>query len=148
MQGVCGKLGRGTRVLARGEDTHACRLRASSTRSARGMRTHSFACAQKLSASKQVPLPRIEKNRLLRVGLFLAAELGFEPRHTESESAVLPLHNSAKFIALGFRACIFYHSKIDLSSTFDKNIFLYSFYNKNLLYLKRYMCYNIINEKR
>ena len=26
---------------------------------------------------------------------FLAAELGFEPRHTESESAVLPLHNSA-----------------------------------------------------
>ena len=27
--------------------------------------------------------------------LFLAAELGFEPRHTESESAVLPLHNSA-----------------------------------------------------
>ena len=26
---------------------------------------------------------------------FLVAELGFEPRHTESESAVLPLHNSA-----------------------------------------------------
>ena len=26
----------------------------------------------------------------------MAAELGFEPRHTESESAVLPLHNSAK----------------------------------------------------
>ena len=26
---------------------------------------------------------------------FMAAELGFEPRHTESESAVLPLHNSA-----------------------------------------------------
>ena len=26
----------------------------------------------------------------------LAAELGFEPRHTESESAVLPLHNSAR----------------------------------------------------
>ena len=26
---------------------------------------------------------------------FLAAELGFEPRQTESESAVLPLHNSA-----------------------------------------------------
>ena len=36
------------------------------------------------------------KNRLIRVGLSLAAELGFEPRHTESESAVLPLHNSAK----------------------------------------------------
>ena len=31
------------------------------------------------------------------IGLdFLAAELGFEPRHTESESAVLPLHNSAR----------------------------------------------------
>ena len=27
----------------------------------------------------------------------MAAELGFEPRHTESESAVLPLHNSARF---------------------------------------------------
>ena len=26
---------------------------------------------------------------------FLAAELGFEPRQTESESAVLPLHNPA-----------------------------------------------------
>ena len=26
---------------------------------------------------------------------FLAAEPGFEPRRTESESAVLPLHNSA-----------------------------------------------------
>ena len=25
----------------------------------------------------------------------VAAELGFEPRQTESESAVLPLHNSA-----------------------------------------------------
>ena len=31
------------------------------------------------------------------VCFFMAAELGFEPRHTESESAVLPLHNSAKF---------------------------------------------------
>ena len=29
------------------------------------------------------------------VVFLLAAELGFEPRHTESESAVLPLHNSA-----------------------------------------------------
>ena len=27
----------------------------------------------------------------------LAAEEGFEPSHTESESAVLPLHNSAIF---------------------------------------------------
>ena len=30
----------------------------------------------------------------------LAAELGFEPRHTESESAVLPLHNSASALTL------------------------------------------------
>lgn len=29
------------------------------------------------------------------VVFLVAAELGFEPRHTESESAVLPLHNSA-----------------------------------------------------
>ena len=28
--------------------------------------------------------------------LFLAAGEGFEPSHTESESAVLPLHNPAK----------------------------------------------------
>ena len=35
---------------------------------------------------------------------YLAAELGFEPRHTESESAVLPLHNSA--IALTLVYCI------------------------------------------
>ena len=27
----------------------------------------------------------------------MAAELGFEPRQTESESVVLPLHNSAMF---------------------------------------------------
>ena len=38
-----------------------------------------------------------EKALLFGVPLFMAAELGFEPRHTESESAVLPLHNSAKY---------------------------------------------------
>ena len=32
----------------------------------------------------------------------MAAELGFEPRHTESESAVLPLHNSAIAFALDY----------------------------------------------
>ncbi len=32
-------------------------------------------------------------------GVTLAAELGFEPRQTESESAVLPLHNSASMNA-------------------------------------------------
>ena len=30
---------------------------------------------------------------------FLVARLGFEPRQTESESVVLPLHNSAMLIA-------------------------------------------------
>ena len=34
------------------------------------------------------------------VVFLLAAELGFEPRHTESESAVLPLHNSAIALTL------------------------------------------------
>ena len=44
----------------------------------------------------EVPQPKKEKNdpRVMVVFSF-AAELGFEPRHTESESAVLPLHNSA-----------------------------------------------------
>ena len=36
-----------------------------------------------------------EKSTPVGVPLPMAAELGFEPRHTESESAVLPLHNSA-----------------------------------------------------
>ena len=43
----------------------------------------------------------------MMVCFLLAAELGFEPRHTESESAVLPLHNSAilnlmRFEQVGF----------------------------------------------
>lgn len=39
----------------------------------------------------------------------LAAELGFEPRQTESESVVLPLHNSALFSwALGTGKLILY----------------------------------------
>ena len=36
----------------------------------------------------------------------MAAELGFEPRHTESESAVLPLHNSAKCVLAVWRLYI------------------------------------------
>ena len=35
--------------------------------------------------------PRLYQNH----GTDMAADLGFEPRHTESESAVLPLHKSA-----------------------------------------------------
>ena len=45
-----------------------------------------------------------EKALLLGVPLPMAAELGFEPRHTESESAVLPLHNSAIFSLILFIA--------------------------------------------
>ncbi len=33
---------------------------------------------------------------------FLAAEIGFEPIRAESESAVLPLHNSASFCLLSY----------------------------------------------
>ena len=47
-------------------------------------------CATKLRYTSKKVKPRIKIRGLV------AAELGFEPRHTESESAVLPLHNSAK----------------------------------------------------
>ena len=36
-----------------------------------------------------------EKSEQAKACSDVVAELGFEPRHTESESAVLPLHNSA-----------------------------------------------------
>ena len=35
----------------------------------------------------------------------MAAELGFEPRQTESESVVLPLHNSAIYLAAWLSPC-------------------------------------------
>ena len=41
----------------------------------------------------------ISKSRPLLRTAFMVAELGFEPRQTESESVVLPLHNSAVIIA-------------------------------------------------
>ena len=44
------------------------------------------------------PSDWIKKEKLFSSFSFLAAELGFEPRQTESESAVLPLHNSAIFL--------------------------------------------------
>ena len=46
---------------------------------------------------KLVPPPN-DKKPPSWVACHLAAELGFEPRHTESESAVLPLHNSAMLL--------------------------------------------------
>ena len=48
---------------------------------------------------------------------FLAAEPGFEPRRTESESAVLPLHNSALF-----ERYVLYHIYSSLSRPFFKVI--------------------------
>lgn len=48
----------------------------------------------------------------------MAAEEGFEPSHTESESAVLPLHNSA----------ILFHNVIIIPYFFDLSILFFIFY--------------------
>ena len=65
----------------------------------RGMHSLLFAKAKTASARMswfKTQLTTIRRAPLNPRGAFLmAAELGFEPRHTESESAVLPLHNSA-----------------------------------------------------
>ena len=59
------------------------------------------------------------------VVIFLAAGEGFEPSHTESESAVLPLHKPA--IDLFTAANRYYYSeKIKIvNSFFEKIIFLF-----------------------
>ena len=55
-----------------------------------------FELATSSSRTKRATkLRHTSKNTAPRESGPLAAELGFEPRHTESESAVLPLHNSA-----------------------------------------------------
>ena len=84
----------GTRMFAYGEYSHACRLRASSTRSARRVRTQCCAFGRSNWVEAAVRGDKKTDHHLM-VCFFMAAELGFEPRHTESESAVLPLHNSA-----------------------------------------------------
>ena len=143
-----------TRLFAYGEYSHACRLQASLTRSARRVRTQTYrVCRSGRALQKsfrfyegRVISPRMaryrrwryaqsanfakakadsarmsatggrssaaigkEKALLLGVPLPMAAELGFEPRHTESESAVLPLHNSAIlnfiFLTQTYRVC-------------------------------------------
>ena len=48
----------------------------------------------------------------------MVAELGFEPRHTESESAVLPLHNSAIIRGLSKTTRIIYNVFFCLSTVF------------------------------
>ena len=52
----------------------------------------------------------------------MAAELGFEPRHTESESAVLPLHNSARCMLAVWRLYIVAQEKSFVKG-FLKNIY-------------------------
>ena len=77
----------------------------------------------------------------MMVVFLLAAELGFEPRHTESESAVLPLHNSAISYCRSQRVLV-YHKEFALSSPFwknvaKKNVFFdgFHFLPQSLLYL-------------
>ena len=43
----------------------------------------------------EVTIAELEKDYLELSGFSVVARLGFEPRQTESESAVLPLHNRA-----------------------------------------------------
>ena len=52
------------------------------------------------------------------MSLFMAAELGFEPRQTESESAVLPLHNSAPTLYIIANAFLFVNSFFNLFIVF------------------------------
>ena len=55
--------GSGTRVFAFGEDTNACRLRASSTRSARGLRTLSLQ-SKELGSNPQFHCPKERKKTI------------------------------------------------------------------------------------
>ena len=86
----------GTRVFAHGEDSRILRLTSELDALRLGNANPQLAlCAATVfeiigSLTKQ-------KGHRRDVLFVLAAELGFEPRHTESESAVLPLHNSAKY---------------------------------------------------
>ena len=51
-----------------------------------------------MSIKTEVPGSRDTKKRHSKAVSLLAAGEGFEPSHTESESAVLPLHNPAMFL--------------------------------------------------
>ena len=69
----------------------------------------------------------MKKQRFIRKAAFsLAAEEGFEPSQTESESVVLPLHNSAVFSCL--LPCDLYSIQRNTSSVkhfFQKFLFFY-----------------------
>ena len=67
------------------------------------------------TASPSNPIPEHKKRDITSViSLFLAAELGFEPRQTESESAVLPLHNSASTRYIIAKTYLFVNSFLNL----------------------------------
>ncbi len=90
----------GTRVFDCVEDTTHLRLTSELVDLRWGYANPILAKGKKLCENPQYCCQKKEK-RPSKDGLFsLAAELGFEPRHTESESAVLPLHNSAIALTL------------------------------------------------
>ena len=74
--------------------------------------------------------------------VLLAAGLGFEPRQTESESVVLPLHYPASLLpAEKMKACSlpqqkrYYHKEsLDASINFSLPIFVLMVYNGTQVY--------------
>ena len=65
----------------------------------------------------------------------MAAVLGFEPRQTESESAVLPLHNTALF----FATKILYTNSFNLSIVNILNIIYFFFGFLNIFLENEYI---------
>ena len=89
---------------------------------ARAYANPSFARWAKHWARSRGSADKGKKKRPSDDGRFsLAAELGFEPRHTESESAVLPLHNSARCMLAVWRLYIVAQEKAFVKG-FLKNI--------------------------
>ena len=79
------------------------------------------------------------------VCFLLAAELGFEPRHTESESAVLPLHNSAIALTLVYcstKKSVCQELFLSFFKVFDKKIGKERTKAEISLAKSRLMCYN------
>ena len=73
----------------------------------------------------------------------VAARLGFEPRQTESESVVLPLHNRAMFYVLTESTFIIITHFSEMSTPFLKKIklFLKNFLEESIAIL---YCFGII----
>ena len=69
----------------------------------------------------------------------MVADLGFEPRQTESESVVLPLHKSAIFVSYGGDVC---HTN---AIQIDNTLVLYNSVNRlSIFYLFLYLICDII----